>query len=139
MTWTIRVRDVRVDVQAVDVQRFVNTEPGIRADLDRRAVAVQQLARRLVGVDSGLLRSTIRKNRGTAASGPYVDIIAGHGRRTPYMMFHHEGTHPHVILPRTARVLRFPYRGRVVFATRVLHPGTRGTFFLTRALRAASN
>ena len=42
-----------------------------------------------------------------------------------------EGTRPHVIRPRRARVLRFVVAGRVVYAREVHHPGTtkhRGWF-----------
>jgi hypothetical protein len=35
-------------------------------------------------------------------------------------------TRPHIIEPRNARVLRFVIGGRVIFTTRVRHPGTKG-------------
>lgn len=35
-------------------------------------------------------------------------------------------TRPHVIEPHTARMLRFVIDGRVIFAKRVRHPGTKG-------------
>ena len=40
-----------------------------------------------------------------------------------------EGTRPHVILPRRARVLRFEVGGDLVFAHRVNHPGTKARLF----------
>ena len=43
-----------------------------------------------------------------------------------------EGTRPHPILPRRARVLRFHAQGRVVFARRVQHPGTPALNLLAR-------
>lgn len=46
-----------------------------------------------------------------------------------------DGTRPHIIRPRRAQALRFPYRGRTVFAAVVHHPGTRANPFLQRALR----
>jgi hypothetical protein len=43
----------------------------------------------------------------------------------PQALFLEEGTKPHVIKPRTAKVLFWPAsRGGPVFATRVNHPGT---------------
>ncbi|MER7135405.1 hypothetical protein ABT358_02530 [Streptomyces sp. NPDC000341] len=53
----------------------------------------------------------------------------------PATKFVLEGTRPHVIRPRRASVLRFEVGGRVVFARKVNHPGTRANNFLGRALR----
>ena len=50
---------------------------------------------------------------------------------TPFVI---DGTRPHVILPRRARHLRFVIGGRVIFARRVRHPGTRPNPFPQRAL-----
>ena len=47
-------------------------------------------------------------------------------------------TQPHLIVPKNADgVLAFPMNGRIVFAKIVRHPGTRGAFMLTTALREA--
>jgi hypothetical protein len=46
-----------------------------------------------------------------------------------------DGTRPHIIRPRTKRVLKFTVGGRTVFAKMVRHPGTRARPFLDRALR----
>lgn len=43
----------------------------------------------------------------------------------PYGEMLDQGTRPHVIRPRRARVLRFVSGGRVVYTRRVNHPGTR--------------
>lgn len=45
------------------------------------------------------------------------------------------GTRPHLIRPRRAKVLRFVVDGRVVFTQLVRHPGTKPNDFLGRALR----
>jgi hypothetical protein len=47
------------------------------------------------------------------------------------------GARPHVILPRRKRLLRFMWRGRLVFARKVNHPGNRPYRFLYRATNAA--
>lgn len=118
-----------------EVIEHLNENPRLLNLLDRLATRVQRHARKLVGVKTGTLLSTIRKNPGKSRTqGPYVDIAAGHPGITPYMWFHHEGTPPHVIRPRTRKALRFMAGGRVVFASKVNHPGTVGTKFLTRAI-----
>ncbi|WP_280420641.1 HK97 gp10 family phage protein [Nocardia carnea] len=52
----------------------------------------------------------------------------------PHAKWVHDGTRPHVILPRRAKALKFQAGGRTVFAARVNHPGTRGTRFLAKAV-----
>ncbi|MFF4755553.1 hypothetical protein ACWD5R_32000 [Streptomyces sp. NPDC002514] len=46
-----------------------------------------------------------------------------------------DGTRPHIIRPRRAKVLRFEVGGRVVYSAYARHPGTRPNNFLARALR----
>ena len=59
--------------------------------------------------------------------------------QAPYSAFVEFGTRPHMIFPRRARALRFEVGGQVVFARYVRHPGTRGQFFMRRALHDALN
>jgi len=59
--------------------------------------------------------------------------------QAPYSAFVEFGTRPHMIFPRRARALRFEVGGQVVFARYVRHPGTRGQFFMRRALYDALN
>ncbi|RLI09368.1 hypothetical protein DRO32_00780, partial [Candidatus Bathyarchaeota archaeon] len=58
------------------------------------------------------------------------------GVRARYAPFLEWGTRPHEIRPRSARALRFPMGGRLVFARRVLHPGIKPRFFVLSALEA---
>jgi hypothetical protein len=126
----------RVDEQVL--RRLVGEAPGpVRGDLDRRAVRVQTAAQRLVGVRTGTLLASIRREDARGAGGPAVDVTAGIPGLTTYLGYEHYGTGPHVIRPRRRKALRFIAGGRVVFASRVQHPGTRGSRFLTRALNAA--
>ncbi|MET8609827.1 hypothetical protein [Streptomyces misionensis] len=53
----------------------------------------------------------------------------------PATLYVLEGTRPHIIRPRRAKVLRFEVDGRVVYSSVVHHPGTRANNFLGRALR----
>lgn len=46
---------------------------------------------------------------------------------TPQAKWTDEGTQPHVIRPRNKKALRFRYRGRIVFAKVVHHPGNKAT------------
>jgi hypothetical protein len=66
-----------------------------------------------------------------------------------YALYVHEGTKPHDIRPRKAKVLAFPAAGsgtlsgrvkkggRVIFAKRVRHPGTKANPFMLRGARKA--
>lgn len=66
------------------------------------------------------------------------------GAVSPIAELHEKGTRPHVIVPRTAKALRFavaggsaifsPLGGFLVFTKRVNHPGTRPNPALARAL-----
>ncbi|THA54228.1 hypothetical protein [Streptomyces sp. A1136] len=53
----------------------------------------------------------------------------------PAVRFVLDGTRPHIIRPRRAKVLRFEIGGRVVYSAYARHPGTRPNNFLARALR----
>jgi len=82
-------------------------------------------------VRTGNLRNSLREEllvRG--------DLIEGAvGTDVVYALAVHDGTRPHTVRPRRARVLRFVAGGEVVFAARVHHPGTRPRPFLREALR----
>lgn len=115
-------------------------------DLLRRGQRVKELAQRLVGVSTpdplgrggrrpGTLRDSIVVR--LARGGPN-GVSALIGSDDPIALWHHEGTVPHVIVPRRARRLVFywPRVGAVVFAKHVNHPGTRPNRYLTNALPA---
>lgn len=120
----IRVSGVRVG--PLDLSAL---EPVVRKDLQWRANRVAAAARRQVGVKTGRLQSSITTR--TYRMSAFVTASA------PYVMYHHDGTEPHMIYPRRARVLRFVVAGRVVFAARVRHPGTRPNRFLTDSIKYA--
>jgi len=125
-------------------RNFVFTEPGIRNDLHRRMKnRALPAAKRMVGVDTGRLRANTREQSGVLSTvGPFSQIVSGwrgvQGGARSYVMPHHDGSPPHIIRARRAKALRFEWRGQIVFRTQVRHPGTRGTFFLTRALPYAA-
>lgn len=63
------------------------------------------------------------------------------GTDDPVGRYVHEGTDPHVILPRNGPYLVFwsAAAGRVVYAKRVMHPGTKPNRWLTEALATVVN
>jgi hypothetical protein len=117
---------------------WVRTEPGTYRELDRRMSKVQLVARARVRVRTGTLLSTIRKERGVSAKGPWVQVAAG-GRGARYVGVEEFGSRPHVIAARRRKSLRFMIGDHVVFRRKVYHPGTTGTFFLTRSLIFAAS
>jgi hypothetical protein len=116
---------------------FSSRTRGLGRDLDARYRRVLAAANMGVGVHTGTLMLTHRRNDGRTARGPYVELVAGQRRLTPYLGDHLRGTPPHTIRPRRRTALRFIVGGRVAFATRVRHPGTTANPYLQRALRAA--
>ena len=103
----------------------------VRRDLQRRLNRVQALAKRYVGHRTGLLRNAI-KTRIYTAGGILIGEVFANVR---YALMHHEGTRPHIIVPQRAEMLRFKVGGKIVYAQRVQHPGTKPNPYLRRALR----
>jgi hypothetical protein len=124
-------------------QAFANDpHEGVMYDLRYRLFLIAGLAKRRVQVDTGFLLTTIRDEvNSNVRRYPYGDVIAGKsGRRkkggdprtVPEIM--DQGSRPHVIRARRRKALRFVVNGKVMFRRSVLHPGTRGSGFLTRSL-----
>jgi hypothetical protein len=103
-----------------------------RSELREAARQVVNRAKVLAPVRTGRLRSSIR------AEPPRIFSLRGSvtvGSDLEYAALVNDGTRPHVIRPRNAKVLRFTVGGQVVFARVVNHPGTKARPFLDRALR----
>lgn len=85
----------------------------------------------LAPVRTGNLRRTIHLG---SLSASHVDTVASakYARAVEY------GTGPHIIVPRRRKVLRFSVGGRVVYTTRVRHPGTAARPFMEPGLRKAA-
>jgi len=132
---TIAVDHVRVTARDVRLM-----EHELEPDLDRRAFRVQMALLRGVPKRTSRLASTIRKNPGRTALGPYRDVIVGRSGMTDYLGYILNGTPPHLIAAINNRPnphLRFMIGGVVVFAKVVRHPGTRPNNFMLRALPVA--
>jgi hypothetical protein len=94
------------------------------------------------------LRDTIHVRLVRGASSDPVLLV---GSENPIALIHHEGTRPHVILPTRGKHLVFWSQnaggwsgvvgqriGGVVYARRVMHPGTRPNRYLTDNLHLAT-
>jgi hypothetical protein len=92
----------------------------------RRGRNVLSAAKRQVGVDTGDLRSSL-----TSSIKYGSPIVVRIGSANKIALMHHEGTKPHEITPKRAKVLRFNQNGMVRYAMRVWHPGTKPNRFLT--------
>lgn len=113
---------------------FRATDGPVGRDLDRMQQLVLNSARERVRVRTGTILASIHGESGIGPLGPYRDVVAGVPGLTTYLGYEHDGTVPHVIYPSRRKMLRFISGGQVRFARRVNHPGTTGSFFLTRAL-----
>jgi hypothetical protein len=103
-----------------------------RKALRLRAPQVLNRAKILAPVDTGRLRSSGKVSySGLFTFRPKATIVFD----VEYAAMVNDGTRPHIIRPKNARVLRFVVGGRVVYARVVHHPGTRANPFLDRALR----
>ena len=96
--------------------------------------SLRSSAKRTVPRDTGRLGASI--NIQSYKKGPLSAEITV-GSNLNYAYYVHEGTHPHQIRSRPGRVLQFVHNGRVVYATKVHHPGTKPTRFLSEHLRTA--
>lgn len=90
-----------------------------------------------VNYATGILERSViaRQDRATTARD-----LEGHVTVLPkYALMVHEGTAPHIIIPRNPLgMLKFRNRlGTIVFAKRVKHPGTAANPYLVRALKRA--
>ena len=81
--------------------------------------------------DTPILTGELRASLFSRQTSPYRMEI---GATAPHAIPVHQGTRPHIILPVRASVLRFEVGGKVVFARRVQHPGTRPNPYVKRTV-----
>lgn len=118
-----------------DGQRVL-VQARIEAPQSQAGPAVPNSVRRGKARQPGDLKRSIVMRAATYNGEPAVYV----GTQDPVGVFVHEGTVPHLILPRRGKFLVFylPRAGRVVYAKRVQHPGTKPNRFLIRALKVIS-
>lgn len=106
----------------------------VGSDLRRRGARLAMMAKSTVPKDTGALAASIKSSYHVAPN-PWVMV----GSDLDYARVIHEGANPHVIQANPGKMLRFKVRGRIVYARKVNHPGTRATRYLTRHLRKVVN
>lgn len=122
--------------------RFVKNEAGwkeltqsptgiIGQYLEKQARIIVALAKAQVGKKTGKLQKSINHNLFVNAGSLTVNITANN----KIAVIHHEGTKPHVIMPKHAKTMRFSSNGKIVYAKIVHHPGTKPNKYLTDNLR----
>jgi hypothetical protein len=99
--------------------------------LAKRAQRLVTLSRRQVGKKTRALEKSISYNITRDSRG----LVAVVGSNNRIALMHHNGTRPHIIVPKTAKTLRFYSRGRIVYSKMVRHPGTKPNRYLTDNLR----
>ncbi len=101
--------------------------------MKRKARAMVFAAKAQAGYKTGALKKSIHFRHTTHAYGHKLWI----GSRLSYAYMHHEGTKPHIILPKKAEVLRFTKGTRVIYSRGVRHPGTKPNRYLSNQLAIA--
>jgi hypothetical protein len=94
----------------------------------RRAKQVELASKGLAGKDTGRLARSITASSELRAPYWWFRITAD----VPYALAHHRGTRPHLITGH----MKFTSHGKVVHASVVHHPGTKGNPYLRDALPA---
>lgn len=121
--WNERALDTLLNNPYGDVGRYMR----------RVGLKILAGAHGMAGMRTGELRRKLYMKQGRQGRFQYVEV----GSKARHAYMHHQGTKPHQILPESGRVLRFNVGGRVVYARKVSHPGTRGNEFLTIPMRKA--
>lgn len=133
---------VSVNIDQGLVDEFFQ-RPGSPLELQLTVIALQvqiaivKEAPKRTGRLAGSVRKLPPKRSSDRHQTVSITINIGNSRLTPYLGYVLNGTPQHAILPIADRPnphLRFIYGGQVVFARRVLHPGTRANDFVSRGL-----
>lgn len=107
---------------------FKSTAGLVGRDFAKRGIRFQRLARGQAGAKTGDLRARMTWNVGADVRGVVLTV----GSSSKIARIHHDGTRPHVIRPKqVGGALRFSSGGRIVYARRVVHPGTKPNRYLT--------
>lgn len=112
---------------------FLNSPRGeVGRYLNNKGNEILTIARSRVGVRTGRLRNSLHMRHMRDPRGQHIWV----GSTLNYALAHHEGTRPHLITPKSGKMLKFTSRGQVVYAHAVRHPGTKANRYLSDALKA---
>lgn len=95
----------------------------------------RRIADGMTPVDTGRLRqghSEIMRASGSSYEVGLRNVVE-------YATAVHDGTGPHVIVPKRAKVLAFTVGGKKVFTKKVNHPGSKGTPFFTDPMNTVND
>lgn len=105
----------------------------------REATAIMNASKAIVPVRTATLKTSGHVQL-PVYQGSTVAVTLGYGgAASKYAFYVHEGTRPHTIYPRHARVLHWVSGGLDRFAAFVRHPGTRATKYLQIPFDAAKS
>lgn len=126
----------QVTIYKAELRRFLNTNHDDRKTLwkwmEEKGNEAVIGAKEKVGVRTGALRASIHKRHLGNLTGQYLWI----GSEKSYAELHHNGSRPHLIRPISPnRTLVFSKGSRLVFASKVMHPGTKPNPYLSSQLR----
>lgn len=101
-------------------------------DITKRTRRAHTLARIQMGKDTRALHRSTTYRVSVGSRGGVTGTVISNNK---IALMHHNGTRPHIIVPKKAKTLRFKSRGKIVYAKIVRHPGTRPNRYLTDSLR----
>lgn len=123
----------------IDTSRFVSDlshlesqiREAIKRGLNATTIFALETARatRAFKDRTGAARGSI--NSGTRSE--FAAFVQAGGRAAPHVLWLEEGSRAHAIQAKNVKMLRFVQEGRIRFAKRVWHPGTKGTHFMQDA------
>lgn len=116
----------------VEWPRMTTSNTGlVGEDARKRAETARMYAMKQVGKRTGHLAASIHVLTQSGSNGPSATV----GSDDRIALLHHNGTRPHIELAAHGHLLRFSIRGRVVYARKVVNPGTKPNRYLTDNLR----
>lgn len=132
--------NITIDFDEAAINRYLTDVNGpVGVFMERVALLVEAEAKRLApvrkggpGTPGGRLRASITHEVVLSGGVPVARV----GSNVEYLLPVHEGSRPHIIVPKNKRALKFQKNNKTIFAKRVNHPGNKPNPFLRDALKA---